>query len=72
MDRKIDSKQNNETIPLGNFQKLITDLNRSLLELKKEKDEYRSRINECRGLCHKIRELMNATTTRIIGKPVRD
>jgi hypothetical protein len=50
---------------LSDIQKLITDLNSSLLELKKEKDKYRSNLTECRGLCHQIRELMDATTTRI-------
>ncbi len=73
MNCKIDKLNNKiiscgEATSLGDIQKLITDLNKSLLELKKEKDEYQSRITECRGLCHKIRELMDATTTRIIAE----
>jgi peptidoglycan hydrolase CwlO-like protein len=56
---------------LTNIQKLVSDLNKSLLELKEDKDEYESHINECKGLCNRIRELMDATTARIIttGEP---
>jgi peptidoglycan hydrolase CwlO-like protein len=54
------------TDSLTNIQKLVSDLNKSLLELKEEKDEYQNRINECKGLCNRIRELMDATTARII------
>ena len=62
----------NEETSLGDIQKLMSDLNSSLLELKKEKDEYQSRVSECRGLCHRIKELMNATTARIISEPDGD
>ena len=51
---------------LGNIQKLVLNLNSSLLELKGTKDEYQIQINECKNLCLQIRELMDATTARII------
>lgn len=54
------------TDSLNDIQKLVSDLNKSLLELKEDKDEYENRINECKGLCNRIRELMDATTARII------
>jgi cell division protein FtsL len=67
-DKKIISCKQNSLVDI---QKLITDLNQSLLELKKEKDDYQSRISECRGLCHEIRELMDATAARIIAESDR-
>jgi hypothetical protein len=71
---KIQNPQNHKVASqrLSHIKKLVTDLNTSLLELKKEKDQYRTQINECRDLCLKIRELMDATTTRIITKPDSD
>ena len=54
---------------LSNIKKLITNLNASLLGLKKEKDQYQAHIGQCKDLCLEIRELMDATTTRIVPKP---
>jgi len=55
-----------QTTSLSNIQKLVSNLNASLLELKGNKDKYQIQINECKDLCLKIRELMNATTARIV------
>lgn len=69
MNCKIDRKNQilvscNELASISDIQNLLFQLNKSLIELKKEKDEYQTRIDECRGLCIRIKEIMDATTTR--------
>jgi len=66
-NEKIESTPDN-TSTLQDIQELVAGLNSNLLKLKKEKENYQVRIKECKGLCFKIRELMDATTARIIPK----
>lgn len=66
MEKEVIAEENQTLQDLSDLKKLITDLNTSLLELKNDRKEYQSHLNECKGLCHKIRELMDATTARIV------
>ena len=71
METKIDINKTTEHLVLQeeaarvkallDIKNLLTDLNESLVELKKEKENYHTKISECRGLCHEIRKMMDAT-----------
>lgn len=50
---------------LQKLQKLISQLNNSLLKLTVDRGQYRNEVDACSGLCKEIKELMNATTKRI-------
>lgn len=67
MEKQVIANKQKQTVKdLNDLKKLITDLNTNLLALKQDREEYHTQLNECKGLCHKIRELMDATTARII------
>lgn len=48
-------------IDLHKLQKLISQLNNSLLKLAVDRGQYNIEVQACNGLCKEIQELMNDT-----------
>lgn len=68
VDQKIGSVSSNASelhtsvaLDLQKLEKLISQLNNSLLKLAVDRGQYDSEVSACNGLCKEIQELMNDT-----------
>lgn len=51
---------------LDNVKKLVSNLNHSLIKLEVDRNRFKTEVEACEGLCSEIKELIHATTKRVI------